>query len=150
MVASPDWSISQAWISTKVDLENLCELSEAVIQQIEEIMAKDPCDGTDELLENELCVDADEEDGLVDHELQLVDNELNLFWEDDGETVDDGEEDSDSDVEPESQSLFIQSSLNSIQRGAANNNRKRPNSSVESSPSLKAGPSSKGWCGDEI
>ena len=128
----------------KVDLENLCELSEAIIQQIDEIMSNDQGDGADELLENELCVDAEEEDDLVDQE-------LNLVWEDDGEPVvdDDEEEDGDSDVEPESQSLFIQSSLNSIQRGAANNSRKRPNPSLDMSPTLKAGPSSKRWCGEE-
>ena len=43
-------------------------------------MTKNQGDGADELLENELCADADEEDGLVDQELQLVDNELNLVW----------------------------------------------------------------------
>ena len=61
-------------------------------------------------------MEADDEDDLVDQELQRADEELCLVCEDDQEIVEDynGEEDSDSDIEPESQSHFVQSSLNSI------------------------------------
>ena len=77
-------------------------------------------------------MEADDEDDLVDQELQRADEELCLVCEDDQEIVEDynGEEDSDSDVELESQSHFVQSSLNSIQRGVSNNNRKISNSSL--------------------
>ena len=70
-------------------------------------MAKDQGDGVDELLENERCVEADDENDLVDQELRLADEELRLVWEDDRED-DNGEKDSDSNVEPEYQSLFLQ------------------------------------------
>ena len=72
-------------------------------------------------------MEADDEDDLVDHEVQRADEELRLVWEDDQEIVEDynGEEDSDSDVEPESQSHFVQSSLNSIQRGVSNNKQEK-------------------------
>ena len=61
-----------------------------------------------------------EADDLVDQELQRADEELCLVCEDDQEIVEDynGEEDSDSDVEPES-------SLNSIQRGVSKTNKKK-------------------------
>ena len=72
-------------------------------------------------------MEADDEDDLVDQELQHADEELCLVCEDDQEIVEDynGEEDSDSDVELESQSHFVQSSLNSIQRGVSNNKQEK-------------------------
>ena len=120
----------------KVDLENLCELPEPVIQPLEAIMEQDSCDGVDEQIENEACLEEEEEqeegetDDVEDLHLVLEDGSEDS----DGPTLDDIMED--EDFAKNSQSLFVESSLNSIRRGQMNNNGKRP-----ASDSSIAGPS---------
>ena len=98
-------------------------------------------DGIDELLENELLVDEDEEDGgsaLVIEEQELRQTVVESEEEDADEDTD-NDEDLDDDTEP----LFKQSSLASLRKMVSNNNRKRFFGSVQSSPSLKKGSSPK-------
>ena len=119
----------------QVDLENLCQMDPNSFQQVEEIMEGKVGDGLDELLENELLVDEDEEDGgsdLVIEEQELRQTVVESEEDDVDEDTDD-DEDLDNDTEP----LFKQSSLASLQKMVSNNNRKRFFGSVESSSSLK-------------
>ena len=124
----------------KVDLEKLCELPEPVIQPLEAIMEQDRGDGVDEQIENEACLEEEEEQEKEEEKEEEDDvDDLRLVLEDgsedsDGPSLDDIMED--EDFSKNSQSLFVESSLNSIRRGVMNNNGKRP-----ASDSSIAGPS---------
>ena len=98
-------------------------------------MEQDRGNGVDEQIENEACLEEEEEQ--EEGETNDVED-LHLVLEDgsedsDGPTLDDIMEE---DFAKNSQSLFVESSLNSIRRGQMNNNGKRP-----ASDSSIAGPS---------
>ena len=91
----------------KVDFENLCELPEAIIQQVEAIMDENIGDGIDELIDNELVMEEDEDDendGLV----------VDIMGNEEDKAVDLSDEDSDDDIVSDSGSFFQDSSLFSI------------------------------------
>ena len=89
-------------------------------------MEQDRGDCVDEQIENEACLDEEkeQEEGETDdvEDLHLVLEDGNE--DSDGPTLDDIMED--EDFAKNSQSLFVESSLNSTRRGQMNNNGQRP------------------------
>ena len=93
-------------------------------------MEQDRGDSVDEQIENEACLEEGESDDVEDLHLVLEDGSEDS----NGPSLDDIMED--EDFAKNSQSLYVESSLNSIRRGQMNNNGKRP-----ASDSSIAGPS---------
>ena len=126
-----------------MDFETLSELPEAVIQEMEAILEEDIGDGIEELIENELCLEEDDaETGENEVGGGMV---VDILGNEEDEAVDksdneDEEMDDKNEPDDEGDSLFQESSLFSIKRGAVINNNKRKRHlqlSAESSPNLK-------------